>query len=200
MIEERALPGGGRLGLDPRWLDASEADAVFGALRSEVRWEARSIRLFGREVLQPRLMSWVGDPSAVYVYSRVRWDPQPWTPTLSRLRDRLVDQLGVPFDSVLCNLYRDGQDSMGKHADDEPELGEDPVIASISLGATRRFLLGNKRDKALQVERPLTHGSLLVMAGATQRDWVHWVPKERRVAEERINLTFRWIRFPRGGG
>lgn len=145
----------------------------------------------GRQVLQPRLTAWYGD--AAYTYSGVTLEPLPWTPLLAMLRDRLIADVGERFNSVLCNLYRTGADSMGLHADDERELGPNPVIASVSVGATRRLVLRHKRRKAAPVILDLTSGSLLVMGPATQTFWRHAVPKDPRVVAPRVNLTFRRI-------
>ena len=128
--------------------------------------------MFGREVDSPRLSCWIGDPEAVYTYSRTRFVPHPWPASLLPLRERLSDELGVAFNSVLANLYRDGRDRMGWHSDDEPELGPRPVIASVSLGATRRFSLKPRAGGASR-HLDLPHGSLLVMAGDTQAAWRH---------------------------
>jgi alkylated DNA repair dioxygenase AlkB len=178
------------------WLDGDEADALFERLLYEVPWERHRLRMFGREVDSPRLSCWMGDPGTAYTYSRVRFEPHPWTVSLLPLRERLQVFCGARFNSVLANLYRDGQDSMGWHSDDEPELGAQPVIASLSLGAERRFRL---RRRALRGERasplglPLAHGSLLCMAGDTQRHYQHDLPKVAGAVGARINLTFRFI-------
>ena len=181
------------LRLDPAWLSRVEADALFAALHAGVPWEMHRIRLFGRSVDSPRLSCWIGDPDATYRYSGTRFEPRPWLPALQGLRERLATELGVPFNSVLANLYRDGRDAMGWHSDDEPELGPAPVIASVSLGAERRFLLKHRQDPALRTALALGHGSLLVMAGNTQRHYRHALPRTARPVGPRINLTFRWI-------
>lgn len=181
------------LAFDPHWLPAAEADALFAALRAGLPWEVHRIRLFGREVASPRLSCWIGDPGAAYTYSGTRFEPRPWPAPLAPLRARLAAELGVAFNSVLANLYRDGRDRMGWHADDEPALGPAPVIASLSLGAARRFALRSRREPALRRELVLPHGSLLVMAGATQRAWKHALPATARPVGPRINLTFRRI-------
>ncbi len=178
------------LRFDPDWLAAGEAGALFEALRTGLPWTNHPVRLFGREVPAPRLSAWIGD--AAYRYSGLLREPAPWTPPLAALRDRLSAELGTPFNSVLANLYRDGADAMGWHADDEPELGAAPVIASLSLGATRRFLLRARQgDARLALELP--HGSLLVMAGGTQSAYRHALPRTRRPLGPRINLTFRRV-------
>ncbi|MFC5577130.1 alpha-ketoglutarate-dependent dioxygenase AlkB family protein [Lysobacter niabensis] len=178
---------------DPHWLDESEADRLLGGLRDGVAWETHRIRLFGREHASPRLSCWIGDPGTAYRYSGTLFEPRSWPPLLLPVRERLCAELGVGFNSVLANRYRDGRDCMGWHSDDEPELGEVPVIASVSLGATRRFVLKHRRTQdRLAIELP--HGSLLVMAGATQSHWRHALPGTVRPVSERINLTFRRIR------
>ncbi len=148
--------------------------------------------MFGRRIAIPRLTAWHGDPGAVYTYSGLRNEPRPWTPALAELRARLADRLGVRFTSVLLNWYRSGADGMSWHADDEPELGSEPTIASLSLGATRRFELKHRADGE-RIAVPLDHGSLLVMTGETQHCWLHRVPKQPRIAGGRINLTFRVV-------
>jgi alkylated DNA repair dioxygenase AlkB len=193
-MERIALSDGGVCELHARWLNAREAKHAFTALMAEVSWQSRTIQIFGREVLQPRLVSWVGDAEAVYTYSRTRHEPWPWTKVLHELRTRVSQVAGIELNSVLCNLYRDGRDSMGFHSDSEPELGPDPIIASLSLGATRRFCLRHRdhpaRDK---LELALDDGSLLLMRGTTQRYYRHGVPKEPKILEPRINLTFRRV-------
>lgn len=167
--------------------------ALFAQLRAEIAWEQHHLRIFGRTLASPRLSCWIGDADAVYTYSRTRFEPRPWTPLLATLRAALRDCCAQDFNSVLCNLYRDGRDSMGWHSDDEPELGAEPTIASLSLGATRRFRLRHKRDPSLCRELDLPAGSLLVMSGATQRNYRHDLPRALRVAGPRLNLTFRCV-------
>ncbi|NUS37799.1 MAG: alpha-ketoglutarate-dependent dioxygenase AlkB [Lysobacter sp.] len=181
------------LTFDPHWLPMPVADALYATLTTEVLWEVHRLRLFGREVDSPRLSCWIGEPDAVYTYSGTRFAPRPWPPSLQPVRAGLAGELRVGFDSVLANLYRDGRDAMGWHSDDEPELGAEPVIASISLGATRRFVLKSRRDAALRLALDLPHGSLLVMRGETQRNYRHALPRTARPVGPRINLTFRRI-------
>ena len=176
----------------PRWLDADSADRLLAQLIEEVPWEQHQVRLFGRSLPAPRLSCWIGDPDAVYRYSGTRFAPRPWTPATAELRDLLQRRLGLCFNSVLANRYRNGADGMGWHADDEPELGPRPVIASLSLGAARRFVL-RSRDGAQRGELLLGHGSLLLMEGDTQARTQHALPKTARPVGERINLTFRRI-------
>lgn len=176
-----------------QWLPADEAQSLFEQLKAEIPWSQHRLQLFGREVDAPRLSCWIGDPGASYTYSRRRFEPLPWTPTLRLLRQRLEQACDARFNSVLANLYRDGHDSMGWHSDDEPELGPAPVIASLSLGALRRFRLRARRGDASTHQLPLSPGSLLYMGGATQQHYRHEIPKEGRGAGPRINLTFRWV-------
>jgi alkylated DNA repair dioxygenase AlkB len=182
----------GSVTYEPGFLDAASADRAYAALAEEAAWRQESIVMFGRRVPLPRLTAWHGEPEAVYGYSGLLNVPEPWTPQLSALRERLADRLGIRFNSVLLNWYRGGSDAMGWHADDEPELGREPSIASLSLGATRTFELEHRTDRE-RVAVPLEHGSLLVMTGATQHRWRHRVPKQRRIEGGRINLTFRTV-------
>lgn len=184
---------GADLMLWPKWLEPAEADDLLARLRAEIPFEQHRLRLFGREVDAPRLSCWIGDPHAVYRYSGTRFEPHPWSPALARLRERVEQACGARFDSVLANLYRDGNDAMGWHSDDEPELGPEPVIASLSLGATRRFRLRARDAGGTRLDLELAHGSLLRMAAGTQRNYRHALPRSRRVAEARLNLTFRRI-------
>ena len=193
MLETIALPGAS-LRFDPHYLPPGEVEAIFAALRREIAWENHRIRLFGREVASPRLSCWIGDEGTGYVYSGSRFEPRAWTPTLSRLRYGLRSAPGLDFNSVLANLYRDGQDGMGWHSDDEPELGERPAIASLSFGATRRFCLRRRDGAGGTLKLDLPPGSLLLMEGDTQSNYRHALPKTARAVGERINLTFRLIR------
>ncbi|SAK95262.1 2OG-Fe(II) oxygenase [Caballeronia hypogeia] len=176
----------------PDWLTADEASDLMGALIQEVSWRQDTMTTPGGRVPLPRLTAWQGEPDAVYVYSGIRNVPQPWTPAVARLRERAEQTCGARFNSVLLNRYRSGLDSMGWHADKERELGPEPVIGSVSLGTARTFEFRHARTHATHA-LALTHGSLLVMRGLTQREWVHRVPKEPGAVGERINLTFRWV-------
>jgi alkylated DNA repair dioxygenase AlkB len=191
---QRLALAGADLALWADWLPQAGANALYAQLHDTVPWETHVIRMFGREVASPRLSCWIGDPGASYVYSRTRFEPHPWPPALTSLRPLLEQACGVTFNSVLANLYRDGRDAMGWHSDDEPELGAAPVIASLSLGAPRRFVFRPKVPRgpvALELELP--HGSLLRMAGATQRLYQHALPRVARLQAPRNNLTFRHI-------
>ena len=183
------LPGA-RLAYDPEWLDAGAASALFAALRDGLPWERHRITVYGRSLEAPRLSCWIGD--AAYTYSGTRFDPHPWPEALAPVRERLERELHAGFNSVLANLYRDGNDRLGFHRDSEPELGPEPLIASVSLGAMRRFRLREREGRG-SFGIDLEHGSLLVMSGATQRNWLHAVPPTARVVGPRINLTFRKV-------
>jgi alkylated DNA repair dioxygenase AlkB len=188
-----ALAEGSWLDHEPGWLGAGEADSLLAALREELAWEQRAIVLFGRPVLQPRLIAWAG--SLGYRYSGQTLPPRPFTPSVARLIERVGERTGVPLNHVLLNRYRDGGDSMGLHADDEPELGVDPVVASVSLGAARRFVLRPRRRRlGSPLGLDLGHGALLVMGGTCQRHYVHGVPRQQGARGERISLTFRWLK------
>lgn len=192
MLHALSLPDAELL-MDPGWLPPARADALMGALRDGLHWEVHRIRMFGRWVDCPRLSSWIGDGDASYVYSGARFEPRPWHPALAQLRSELRSTLGLDFNSVLANRYRDGRDAMGWHSDDEPELGPQPVIASISLGAARRFALKHRRDRLCKLTIELAHGSLLLMRGDTQSNYRHALPRTVRPVGDRINLTFRQI-------
>lgn len=187
---------GAELWLDSAWLSCADADALFAAMLADIDWEVHRIRMFGRMIDSPRLSSWIGDPGTSYTYSRTRFEPKPWPLSLRPIRERLRNMLGIDFNSVLANRYRHGRDAMGWHSDDEPELGAQPVIASISLGATRRFALKSRGEDGGRLTFELTHGSLLVMRGETQTAYRHALPNTARPVGERINLTFRRILLP----
>ena len=176
----------------PQFLPPAKADHAFSALKTELNWQAQTLHLYGREVMQPRLVAWYGDPQARYTYSGRTQTPQPWTTTLSALRTTIEHFQHTRFNSVLANRYRDGRDSMAWHSDNEPELGAQPVIASLSLGATRAFHLRHRTTRQ-SVRLLLAHGDLLIMQGDSQRDWQHCIPKTARPVGERVNLTFRWV-------
>jgi alkylated DNA repair dioxygenase AlkB len=173
------------------FLAPQQADTLLARLSHEVDWRQDRIRLFGKLHNIPRLQAFQGDSGVQYTYSGLTLEAARWHPLLAPLRDRLCDLLHHPFNAALMNLYRDGDDSMGWHSDDETALGSCPLIASLSLGASRRFLLRRKDNHAERIELLLEHGSLLVMGGALQHHWQHSVPRTRKVKDARINLTFR---------
>ncbi|MBS0194634.1 MAG: alpha-ketoglutarate-dependent dioxygenase AlkB [Proteobacteria bacterium] len=178
----------------PGWLPHAAADALFAQLHAGIAWECHCIVLFGREVASPRLSCWIGDTDAAYTYSRTRFEPRAWPSELLAIRTRLRDEFDVDCNGVLANLYRDGNDAMGWHADDEPEIDPCAPILSLNLGATRRFVLRRRDDHALRCVIELAHGGLLLMPAGMQQHWQHALPKTSRTTGERINLTFRRIR------
>jgi alkylated DNA repair dioxygenase AlkB len=185
------LADGAWIDLSPGWLASPDADRLLVALRQELRWEQREIVLYGRRVLQPRLIAWAG--TLGYRYSGQTLEPREPTPALASTLDAVRARVGVPFDHVLVNRYRDGSDSMGLHADSEPELGPDPIVATVSLGATRRFVLRPRKDGAGHAY-DLEHGGLLVMGGRCQAVYRHGIPRQPAVQAERLSLTFRWLK------
>src|SRR5262245_3693880 len=186
------LAHGAWLDHQPHWLSPNEADRALAALRTELAWEQREIIIFGRRILQPRLIAWAGDLG--YRYSGQTLEPRAFTPTAARLLARVRDRTGGAFNHVLLNRYRSGDDSMGLHADDEPELGPDPLVAIVSLGAPRRLVVKpRRRSDHGRHDLELGHGALLVMGGTCQRHYVHGVPRQPGIERERISLTFRQL-------
>jgi alkylated DNA repair dioxygenase AlkB len=163
---------------------------VFERLLRETAWRHDTVVVYGKRYLQPRLSAWHGEAS--YTYSGLRLEPLPMTPLLAQLRAAVEDATGRRYNSVLLNYYRDGADSMGMHSDDEPELGPQPALASLSYGATRSFILRHKRSKRT-VKLELEDGNLLLMAGDMQQNWLHGINKTAKPTGPRLNLTFRYI-------
>jgi alkylated DNA repair dioxygenase AlkB len=174
------------------FFDPREADALFRSLRDSIAWRQDKIRIYGKEHLLPRLQQWFGDAGLDYTWSGIHMTPEPWSEILIPTRRRVEQVAGSSFNTVLVNRYRNGQDTVSWHADDERDLGPAPIIASVSLGVERDFTLRhNKRIDLDTVTIPLPHGSLLLMGGSTQSNWQHALPRRKSVKEERINLTFR---------
>ncbi|RAQ39616.1 alpha-ketoglutarate-dependent dioxygenase AlkB [Arthrospira sp. O9.13F] len=176
------------------FLTLAESDRLFGELYKSINWRQEQIKIFGKIRPIPRLTAWYADEGKSYTYSGIEHHAQPWNPTLKSIKSQVEDIAEVTFNSVLINLYRDGKDSMSWHSDDEPELGKNPIIASVSLGGTRRFSGKHKISKDRKFHIDLTSGSLLLMKGETQHFWQHQIPKTSRVVEPRINLTFRMVK------
>lgn len=169
-----------------------ESDRLHKALISKTIWQQDRIKIYGKTLNLPRLTAWYGDKD--YGYSGITMQVHPWTDDLLFIKKRIEQQVNTIFTGVLLNYYRNGDDSVGWHADDENELGTNPVIASVSFGATRSFQLRHKTNKSLKkLNIPLSHGSLLVMQGTTQHFWEHQVPKTAKPMGPRINLTFRVV-------
>jgi len=170
-----------------------ESAQFLSGLGKECSFFQKDITIYGKKVVQPRLIAFQGDPKLRYTYSKQTMVPDPWTPLCLKIRKKLFELTGIDFNSVLINFYRDGKDSMGMHADNEPELGQDPVIASVSFGANRPILFKPRKEFDLQpfsLSQP--SGSLLIMAGKTQDYWQHGILKSK-TREARLNLTFRKI-------
>jgi len=175
------------------YFDLSTSKKYFDCLKEELIWREEEIILYGKAHILPRLSAWYGDPEATYTYSGISLSPNPWTTVLNELRE-IVDNISdFRFNSLLANLYRDQNDSVSWHADDEPELGENPTIASISFGETRKFNFKNKADPETKFSLELGTGDILIMKGATQKNWLHQIPKSSKILQPRVNLTFRRI-------
>lgn len=175
------------------FLPPDEANDGFRRLCAELPWTRPEVELYGRRHCVPRLQSWHGDPEAEYRYSGLLLAPEPWHPLLAQLRDRAEAACGCRFNSVLANLYRDGNDTMGWHSDDEPELGPAPRVASLSLGAARDFALRRRGATRMATRLPVGHNELLLIEPGLQARWQHSLPRRARVRQARLNLTFRWV-------
>lgn len=177
----------------PNFFDSVTADKIFKELLHNIPWQQDNITVFGKTHPQPRLTALFGDGKP-YSYSGITMQPHPWNPLLQSIKIKLNEISDTNFTSVLLNWYRDGKDSNGWHADNEKELGINPVIASLSFGATRSFQLKHNTDKSQRLNLTLEHGSLLLMQGVTQHFWKHQISKTAKLVGPRINLTFRVIR------
>jgi alkylated DNA repair dioxygenase AlkB len=182
----------------PSFFPQAEADRLLQELLTTTAWRQESIKTYGKPIDVPRLTAWYGEEGTTYTYSGIVNEPQPWTPAQFEVKRAVEVPAGVTFNSVLLNRYRSGKDSVAWHSDDEKEFGEDPVIASVSFGGPRTFQFRHKRRKDLKASVELTHGSLLIMRGATQHNWVHQIPKTAKEVPERVNLTFRVVRATSG--
>lgn len=183
------LPFDGEVLLYPQFF----REDVFEQLVNEVPWKQDKMKIYGKEVNFPRLTAWYGESDEVYVYSGVVNVPVKFSPLLGDIKQAAEQQCGYRFNTALLNYYRDGNDSMGWHSDDETELGGSPVIASVSFGASRIFQFKHKRHKNAKVSIALNNGDLLIMKGQTQHHWLHQVPKTSKAQGARINITFRYI-------
>lgn len=192
VAEEFSLPDA-EIKFYPNFFDEAESNLMFENLFKEIKWRSDKIKLYGKEYALPRKTAWYGEQEKTYKYSGIEMFPEPWTPTLLKIKNGIEDVIDIEFNSVMMNLYRDGNDGISWHTDAEPELGKNPVIGSISFGQARRFMLRHREIKKLKFEVELTHGSLLIMAGKTQHFWQHQIPKTKKKLDARINLTFRTI-------
>ncbi|MGB5419597.1 alpha-ketoglutarate-dependent dioxygenase AlkB family protein [Algibacter sp.] len=177
----------------PNFFNIIEADKYFKTLLNTIDWKQDTITVFGKTHLQPRLTAFYTNNKNNYKYSNIVMQPNPFESDLLRIKSKIETELKIKFTSCLANLYRDGSDSNGWHADNEKELGNNPIIASVSFGAERVFHLRHKTDKSLKTKLSLQHGSLLMMQGETQSNWLHQIPKTKKLIGNRINLTFRII-------
>lgn len=178
----------------PHFFEKNEADIVFEQLINDIPWQQDDIRVFGKNYPQPRLTSLFGDEGKHYSYSNIKMQPHAWSPLLEKIKTQVEQVTNTHFNIVLLNYYRNGKDSNGWHADNEKELGTNPIIASLSFGAERTFQLKHNSDKNQKKNIVLDHGSLLVMQGTTQHFWKHQIPKTKKEIDPRINLTFRIIK------
>lgn len=160
---------------------------------NNINWKQDSINMFGKNIPLPRYTSWYGDQGKNYSYSGINSNPNNWNKGLKFIKNKVERVSQTSFNSVLLNWYRDGEDYLNWHSDNEKELGKRPIIASVSFGETRDFML-RKKDKAIKIKIPLKHGSLLIMGGDLQNFWEHSVPKRKKVKNDRVNLTFRYIK------
>jgi alkylated DNA repair dioxygenase AlkB len=177
----------------PGLFTREERACLFKALKETILWKQETIQMYGKLLNTPRLTAWYGENSKTYAFSGKKYDPNPWTPELLLIKQRVEDAAGMAFNSVLLNDYRNGNDSVAWHADDEPELGVNPVIASVSFGQARRFDVRHKENHKLKYSVELESGSLLIMKGDLQHNWEHQIAKSAKAIKERINLTFRLI-------
>lgn len=178
----------------PSFFDTAEAENIFKELLDTIPWQQDNIKVYGKVHAQPRLTALFGNDNKSYTYSNITMQPHPWNIVLQKIKFKIEEIVDASFSTVLLNLYRDGKDSNGWHADDEKELGQNPIIASISLGAERYFHLKHKSDKNLKQKILLENGSLLILKGPTQHHWLHQIPKTAKPIAPRINLTFRIIK------
>jgi len=178
----------------PHFFDKKEADAIFEQLTTEIPWQQDNIRVFGKIHPQPRLTALFGNEGKTYSYSNIKMQPHPWNLLLQKIKSQIETVVKTDFTTVLLNQYRDGKDSNGWHADNEKELGINPIIASLSFGVERVFQLKHNSISGLKQNILLEHGSLLVMKGTTQHFWKHQIPKTAKPIGSRINLTFRVIK------
>ena len=180
----------------PSFFSPKKSSFFLDYLRESIQWKQNTIKMYGKENPVPRLEAWYGDPGKSYAYSGIQMDPIPWTDELREIKSTVELESGIKFNSVLINFYRDGKDRVAWHSDNEKELGQNPVIGSVSFGAERNFKLRHKKYKSngLKKEVLLQHGSFLLMQGSTQHHWMHEIPRTAKLIGPRINLTFRVIK------
>ena len=177
----------------PNFFSTEEATILFDTLQKEIPWQQDDIKVYGKVYPQPRLTVLFGNEGKSYSYSNITMHPHKWSPLLMSIKEKVEKTTEAIYSTVLLNYYRDGKDSNGWHADNEKELGTNPIIASLSFGAERMFQLKHNAIPNQKINIPLAHGSLLVMKGTTQHFWKHQIPKTTKPIGSRINLTFRII-------
>jgi len=177
----------------PNFFSKTDSDLFLKSLTDNIIWKQESMNMYGKKVDFPRLTAWYGDNDKPYSFSGIKLSPQPWNEELLEIKNKIEPKALVNFNSVLLNRYRNGNDSISWHTDAEPELGKNPIIASVNFGATRTFQLRHIQTKE-KLEIELSHGSLLIMQGELQHFWQHQIPKTKEKIGERINLTFRIIK------
>lgn len=186
---------GGEIWVMPNFLSETESNRYLKIFLTNINWKIEQIKFYGKVYPVPRKTAWYGYEGLNYTYSGILCNPEPWTPELFELKKRIEEYLPkTDFNSVLLNQYRDGNDKVSWHADDEKELGQNPTIASLSLGATRRFDLKHKDNADLTFKIDLNPGCLVIMTGALQHNWLHQIPVQKKITDTRINLTFRTIK------
>lgn len=178
----------------PNFFSKQQSDLFLQTLKENIEWKQESMNMYGKQVDFPRLTAWYGDNDKPYSFSGITLQPKLWSKELVEIKEKIKPISKVQFNSVLLNRYRSGNDSISWHTDAEKELGQNPVIASVNFGVTRKFQLRHIETKE-KIEIELTHGSLLIMQGELQHFWQHQVPKTSKVVNERINLTFRVIKL-----
>ncbi|BAY67156.1 2OG-Fe(II) oxygenase (plasmid) [Calothrix brevissima NIES-22] len=192
--EKLSIPDGDII-FYPSYFTEEESNRIIQELFREINWGQDKIKFYGKEMNLPRLTAWYGDSGKYYTYSNITMNPIPWTPMLLYIKNKIETVAEVVFNSVLLNFYRNGKDSISWHSDDEPELGKEPIIYSVSFGGERKFQLRHKYKNNLEkIELKLNHGSLLIMQGKTQEYWQHQIPKTSKLVMPRVNLTFRIIK------
>jgi len=177
-----------------QFFDETTSNQCLERLKTEINWQQEYIQFYGKRKPIPRITAWYGDEGTSYTYSGIKMNPEPWTELLLKIKKAIESVAKVSFNSVLLNYYRDGNDGVGWHSDDEPELGQNPVIGSLSFGGTRRFSFKSKdKHNPQKQDIELQHGDFLLMQGVTQQYWLHQIPKTKKIVSPRINLTFRVI-------
>jgi alkylated DNA repair dioxygenase AlkB len=193
MNYKNLLPVDGEIYLFPELFDFATSNKLFELLTQNVQWKQEPVIIMGKEIMQPRLTAWYGDEGKSYSYTGITMHPLTWTPDLLLIKHSIEIASGQTFNSALLNFYRDGNDSIGWHRDNEQSLGINPVVGAVSFGTPRTFYFRHYKDKKLKEKIVLTNGSFLLMAGSTQHNWLHSIQKEPSVTTGRISITFRKI-------